>query len=104
VPTAIVESGTLPTTVSLGKAYPNPFNSTVQVPFALSADGDVKVDIVDVLGASVWRQTWSRLVAGDHRFTWDGLDGEGRAVATGVYYVRLQVAGGDLVTPIMLLR
>jgi flagellar hook assembly protein FlgD len=43
-------------------------------------------------------------VAGDHHFTWDGLDGEGRAVATGVYYVRLQVAGGDLVTPIMLLR
>jgi hypothetical protein len=104
VPTAIVESEILPTTVSLGKGYPNPFNSTVQIPFALSADGDVKVDIVDVTGASVWRQRWHTLVAGNHRFTWDGLDGAGRSVATGVYYVRLRVAGGDFVTPIMLLR
>ena len=47
--------------------------------------------IYNVLGQPV-RQVWNGpLAAGEHRLAWDGRDGQGQAVAAGVYLYRLQV-------------
>jgi hypothetical protein len=34
-----------------------------------------------------------RLPSGVHRLTWDGRDGTGREVASGIYFVRVEVDG-----------
>ena len=83
---------TTPSTFALGANYPNPFNPATTIPISVAAGtGDVDVTIYNVLGQPV-RQVWNGpLSAGEHRLTWDGRDGQGQAVAAGVYLYRLQV-------------
>ena len=92
-PTAVAaEPETVPTTFALGANYPNPFNpaTTIPVSVATGAD-DVDVTIYNVLGQPV-RQVWhGPLVAGEYWLAWDGRDGQGQAVAAGIYLYRLQV-------------
>ena len=78
----------------LGDSYPNPFNPAVVLPLELATDAaEVSLRVYDVLGRRV-RQVWQGpLGAGSHRFTWDGRDGTGKAVAAGVYLYQVEVDG-----------
>ena len=85
------ETMTTPSAFALGANYPNPFNPATTIPVSVAAGtGDVDLTIYNVLGQPV-RQVWNGpLAAGEHRLTWDGRDGQGQAVAAGVYLYRLQ--------------
>ena len=78
----------------LGDSYPNPFNPAVVLPLDLATGAaEVSLTVYDVLGRRV-RQVWQGpLGAGSHRFTWDGHDEEGKAVAAGVYVYQVEVDG-----------
>ena len=78
----------------LGDSYPNPFNPQMVIPLDLATDQkQVSLALYDVLGRRV-RQVWQGpLGAGSHRFTWDGRDEAGKAVAAGVYLYRVEVDG-----------
>ena len=78
----------------LGDSYPNPFNPAVVIPLDLATDAArVSLTVYDVLGRRV-RQVWQGpLGAGTHRFTWDGRDEVGKAVAAGVYIYQVEVDG-----------
>ena len=83
----------VPSTFALGANYPNPFNPATTIPLTVvpAGAGDVELAIYNVLGQPV-RQVWAGpLAAGEHRLGWDGRDGQGQAVAAGVYLYRLQV-------------
>ena len=83
-----------PAQYRLGDSYPNPFNPAVVLPLDLATDAtEVSLRVYDVLGRRV-RQVWQGpLGAGQHRFTWDGRDEAGRAVAAGVYVYRVEMDG-----------
>ena len=83
-----------PAQYRLGDSYPNPFNPAVVLPLDLATDAtEVSLRVHDVLGRRV-RQVWQGpLGAGQHRFTWDGRDEAGRAVAAGVYVYRVEMDG-----------
>ena len=83
-----------PAQYRLGNSYPNPFNPTVVIPLDLATDAArVSLTVYDVLGRRV-RQVWQGpLGAGRHRFTWDGRDEVGKAVAAGVYIYQVEVDG-----------
>ncbi len=94
-PTAVMTAAVaLPAQYRLGDSYPNPFNPAVVIPLDLAADAaGVSLTVYDVLGRRV-RQLWQgSLRAGTHRFTWDGHDAAGKAVAAGVYLYRVEVDG-----------
>ena len=78
----------------LGDSYPNPFNPAVVLPLDLATDAaGVSLTVYDVLGRRV-RQVWDgALGAGTHRFTWDGRDEAGKAVAAGVYIYKVEIDG-----------
>ncbi len=86
------ETSTTPSAFVLGANYPNPFNPVTTIPLALPADaGEIALTIYNVLGQPV-RHVWAgSLAAGAHRLAWDGRDAQGRPVAAGVYWYRLQV-------------
>ena len=90
--TAVAAEAAVPSTFALGPNYPNPFNPATTIPLVVPVGaGDVDVSIYNVLGQPV-RQVWAGpLAAGEHRLGWDGRDGQGQAVAAGVYLYRLQV-------------
>ena len=83
-----------PAQYRLGDSYPNPFNPAVVIPLDLATDAArVSLSVYDVLGRRV-RQLWQGpLGAGSHRFTWDGRDEAGKAVAAGVYIYKVEVNG-----------
>ncbi|MBT3346533.1 MAG: T9SS type A sorting domain-containing protein [Gemmatimonadetes bacterium] len=104
VPTAIEQVGAIPDAFELLSAYPNPFNSSIQIQFELQDRTDVEVTVVDILGQQVWQHHLSELPAGAHVLRWDGIDDVGRAVASGAYRVRLRSAADQRTMPILLLR
>ena len=73
---------------------PNPFNASTaiafQVPAALDGKG-VRLGIYNLAGQLVRMLQPASQRAGEHRLTWDGRDGQGREVASGVYVYRLEV-------------
>jgi hypothetical protein len=80
----------MPITATLAQNYPNPFNSSTTIPFALPTDGQVRLDIYDVLGQRIRTLAAQDMPAGLHHITWDGRDDGGRQVAGGVFFYRLE--------------
>lgn len=79
-----------PQSYSLYPAAPNPFNPSTSIRFDLSEAGRVDLRIYDVAGRLLATlQRSDRMEAGAHRVVWDGRDGEGAPVASGVYLYRL---------------
>ena len=91
-PTATVErKATLPTAFRLGTNYPNPFNPSTTIPFALTRSGVVTLGIYDNAGRLVKTLINEPFQPGEYTVQWDGRNGNGQTVASGVYFVRMQV-------------
>lgn len=73
---------------------PNPFNPTTRIDFELSAAGRTRLSIHDVRGMLVRELLDRDLPAGPHDVLWNGRDGAGRELASGIYLLRLR--SGDL--------
>jgi endonuclease/exonuclease/phosphatase family metal-dependent hydrolase len=68
---------------------PNPFNPSTNLRFVLDRAGDAALNVYDAAGRLVRAFPAAPYEAGEHFVTWDGRDAAGRAVASGVYMVRL---------------
>ncbi|MEW6753105.1 MAG: FlgD immunoglobulin-like domain containing protein [Candidatus Latescibacterota bacterium] len=79
----------LPRQVVLYPGHPNPFNGSTLVRFALPADQEVSIVIYNALGQRIRTLVRGPLPSGVHQVTWDARDGQGAAMATGVYLCRL---------------
>jgi hypothetical protein len=75
------------TEFSLGANYPNPFNPTTMIPFAVPSSADVSVVIFDNTGRKVRTLASGNYATGNHTLTWDANNDSGAKVSSGVYYV-----------------
>ncbi|MDD5088056.1 MAG: T9SS type A sorting domain-containing protein [bacterium] len=82
----------LPSDLSLGPVYPNPFNAAVTIPFALPKATEISLDLYDVTGRHAATLTRGIFSAGNHRVEWNS-----ESIASGVYLVRL-TAGERVLT------
>ncbi len=76
---------------------PNPFNPTTRIRYDVPQAAAVELVIYDMLGQRVIQLVGEAQSGGQHAVVWDGQDGSGRPVASGVYVYRLRVrplAGG----------
>jgi glucose/arabinose dehydrogenase len=85
--------GPLPSMFRLRQNYPNPFNGQTVIPFSLPSSSDIAIMIYDIRGREVRRLTEGAWGAGEHSVQWDGTDGDGRALSSGLYTVQLVVDG-----------
>jgi len=93
-----------PTVTGLAGVHPNPFNPRCAVAYALSQAGHVDLGIHDLRGRRVVTLVGGARPAGRHQVVWTGCDGRGRAVASGVYVVRLQAGGKTETAKVLLVR
>jgi hypothetical protein len=77
--------------------HPSPFNPRTTITFTTPGPGSVRLDVLDARGRRVRTLASGFLPAGPQRMIWDGCDGAGRPLASGVYLVRV-AAGGRSVT------
>jgi hypothetical protein len=81
---------------SLLVGAPNPFLRATQLRFALAQAGPVSLRVFDVHGREVRTLVRGARGAGSHTVTWDGRDGRGDDAPAGLYFLRLETAGGAL--------
>jgi hypothetical protein len=79
----------LPSGYSLEQNYPNPFNPSTVVRFSMPVTARAKIEVFNVLGASVAVIFNGLAQAGEHEVVWDGRDDSGTPSASGVYFYRL---------------
>jgi flagellar hook assembly protein FlgD len=83
---------------------PNPFNPSTSISFALPEASAVKLVIFDALGQTVRTLVDERRSTGRYTATWDGRDGRGVQVSSGVYFYRLQAGAFSEVRRMMLIK
>ena len=102
--THVTEQNTIPSSFEIITAYPNPFNPSTTIGFTLPQTGMTTAAVYSITGQEVRTLLSGQLDAGNHRVIWDGLDGEGNSVASGVYCVRISTRGYYAVARITLIR
>ena len=98
------ESGATPVQSVLHTNRPNPFNPTTTLQFNLSTDGHVRLLVHDVTGRHIATLEDGKISAGSYQKTWDGRDESGQAVASGIYFARLEAGGFTATRKMVLLR
>ena len=94
----------LPAAYMLHQNYPNPINPSTTIRYALPEEGRVSVSIFNVFGQQVrslvddWQQ------AGTYAIHWDGKDGTGREVGSGIYLCRMESGAFTRVNKMVLLK
>lgn len=89
------------------RSYPNPFNprTTIEAFVPGSESQPVSVEVFDVRGRRVARLFRGEMPAGrTSGLSWDGTDENGRAVPSGIYFVRLKTNGATVSRKLVLLR
>jgi len=99
-----VDDAELPGQLRLLASYPNPFNPRVTAAFELSRTEQARLGVYDLTGRHVAELAAGVFGAGRHEVIWDGRDGRGKAVATGLYILRLETARENVVGKVMLVR
>jgi len=89
----------LPDQFSLAPPFPNPFNASTTIRFDLPALAVVSLRIYDLLGREVITLISGAQSAGQHSVTWNATD-----APSGLYFVRLDVAGSSRTQKMMLIR
>lgn len=75
---------------TLEQNYPNPFNPSTTISYKLPIESNISITIFNLLGQQVRTLLSARQPAGEYQIAWDGYDGSGKAVSSGVYLYRLQ--------------
>jgi len=98
------EEDAAPERFGLERSYPNPFNSSTVIPFAVDRDGYTELAVYDLLGQRVRNLVRERVEAGDHTVLWDGCGHDGKPLASGVYLCRLQSGPVVALSKLLLLK
>lgn len=70
--------------------YPNPFSEGTYFEFKLEKPGNYSITVLDINGRPLRRLTGDDPYSTIHTLYWDGKDGSGKAVPTGIYFYRLE--------------
>lgn len=90
--------------LKLYRNFPNPFNGTTRISFALQYTDLVEVSIIDVKGRNIRTLIHSHFNSGHHEIYWDGTDDSGRLASSGIYFVRLKTANNQKTMKITLMQ
>jgi beta-glucosidase len=83
----------IPESCYLDYGFPNPFNHRTTIPYGLKDGGRVRIAIFDASGRLMKTLVDALLDAGRYEAEWDGRDGTGTALSSGVYLIRMNADG-----------
>jgi len=82
-----------PQKTSLFENYPNPFNPSTTIDYQLAEPGKVSIIVYDLKGSEVNTLVNEYQDATYHSVTWNGLNDNGQAVASGRYILKMNAPG-----------
>lgn len=103
-PTSAAPMPTLPG-LNLNEAVPNPFNPATRISWELDQPALVNLRVYDLSGRLVQTLVNAQLqAAGPQETVWRGLDDQGRAQPSGIYFYRLEAGGLSATKRMTLIR
>jgi CubicO group peptidase (beta-lactamase class C family) len=84
--------------------YPNPFNPQTTISFYLTSPCRVTLSVYNTAGQRVATLVDEPRGAGYHRCVWNGKNGQGKEVTSGVYFCRLKAGNASKTRKMTLLR
>ena len=101
----VEDESSLPSeTLALYPNTPNPFNPSTRIVYRLPEPGQVDLTIYNVLGQQVRVLVREHQSRGRYDVLWDGRDGFGRYVSSGIYFYRLAHPGGAITHRMLLVK
>ncbi len=95
----------VPIAFELEQNYPNPFNPTTHISYRLPEAAKVSLSVYNILGARVAQLVDNvSQTAGRYTVTWNGTDGGGAGVASGVYLYQLRTENSVITKSMILLK
>jgi len=94
----------IPKANKLSQNFPNPFNPSTRIDFALRTKGNVSLKVYDVSGRLVKTLANGVRDAGAYTVTWDGTNNAGSKVASGVYFYKMDTTEFNQTKKMVLLR
>ena len=89
----------IPRTMTLDQCYPNPFNPSTTISYALPGNGVVTLTVYDLLGREVTTLVNEQKKAGTYRVKFDGSK-----LSSGVYFYQLKAGNLSRVKKMLLLK
>ena len=96
--------GTLPQSYGLFQNFPNPFNATTQIRYALPEAAQVRLEVFNILGQKVKTLVNEFQTAGNKQVVWEGRNENGDVVSSGVYFYRINAGKYNQVMKMSLLK
>ena len=100
----LVGNSAVPTKFALGNNYPNPFNPTTTIRYAIPEHSKVKLVIYNSLGQKVRTLIDRSVTAGNYSAIWDGTSDAGLSLASGVYFYRLKMDSKKITKKMLLVK
>ena len=101
---AIEDEVSIPAEFTMTQNFPNPFNPSTSIRFALPEMSTVKLQIFDIQGKLVKTIVSADAVAGWHEMRWNGQDDKGQSAPAGVYLAKLQAGAHSRSIKMLLLK
>ena len=90
-----------PGTLEVGAPFPNPFrvsqDGVLALPVTVAGTQHIRAEVFDILGRRIEVLQDGVLQAGQHQLQWAGKEQNGHEVASGLYFLRVDVAGDRVV-------
>ncbi len=95
---------TLPSTTTLVKTYPNPFNTnqTQSIEVKVRDTETATLSIYNIKGQNV--KTYNNLTPGTHNLTWNAKDNQNNSCASGIYFYKLTSPTTTVMKKVMIVK
>jgi len=95
---------TLPTSTTLVKTYPNPFNTnqTQSIEVKVRDTETATLSIYNIKGQNV--KTYNNLTPGTHNLTWNAKDNQNNNCASGIYFYKLTSPTTTVMKKVMIVK
>ncbi len=84
--------------------YPNPFNSQTQIRFSLKENSLISLKVFNIMGEEVKTLLEDYFQSGEYSILWDGKDGKGKLLPSGIYFIKLITDSKQFVQKSILLK
>ena len=93
-----IANSIIPSEFGINEIYPNPFNPIANIQYEISEFTQATLSLYDINGRLVKMLVDDMLAPGYYTAVWNGTEGSGYQVSSGIYIAVLKTAGRDIQT------